>query len=243
VTKKEFTNPRRHNRDAVTPDLGLSLLDPHSGEVILLYNDPNAADFEARPVIARERPPVLVESPQSYKYTGRLVCNSVFNTQHSRVQSRGRYVRIVEGLPMVSRHQTQRNHPGNRWRNHGGTQARVLATVPLAADGSFFAEVPADRFLHLQVLDSDRQVLGNQLIWMYVRPGESRSCIGCHEPPETTTSPAAGFPMAAKAPGAQALPFGGEFTYRAKAWRKGILPDETEERNRTVRAVNLIGRQ
>jgi hypothetical protein len=38
------------------------------------------------------------------------------------------------------------------------------------------------------------------------------------------------------------LPTGGEFTYRAKAWLKGALPDEAEERNRTVRAVSLMGR-
>jgi len=34
-----------------------------------------------------------------------------------------------------------------------------------------------------------------------------------------------------------------EFSYRAKAWMKGYLPDEVEERTRTVRAVNLLGRQ
>jgi len=39
------------------------------------------------------------------------------------------------------------------------------------------------------------------------------------------------------------LPSGGEFTYLAKAWMKGWLPDEMEERTRTVRAINLIGRQ
>ncbi len=36
---------------------------------------------------------------------------------------------------------------------------------------------------------------------------------------------------------------GDEFTYRAKPWFKGHLPDEIEERTRTVRAVNLLGRQ
>ena len=35
---------------------------------------------------------------------------------------------------------------------------------------------------------------------------------------------------------------GGEFTYRAKMWNKGTLPDEGEQRTRTVHAVNLIGR-
>jgi hypothetical protein len=38
------------------------------------------------------------------------------------------------------------------------------------------------------------------------------------------------------------LPKGGEFSYLAKAWMKGWLPDETEERTRTVHAINLIGR-
>ena len=38
------------------------------------------------------------------------------------------------------------------------------------------------------------------------------------------------------------LPTGGEFSYRAKAWLKGAIPDECEERTRTVRAVSLIGR-
>ena len=38
------------------------------------------------------------------------------------------------------------------------------------------------------------------------------------------------------------LPAGDEFSYTAKAWLKGTLPDEAEERNRTVRAVNLLGR-
>lgn len=91
-------------------------------------------------------------------------------------------------------------------------------------------------------IDADRQVVGNQLTWMYLRPGETRSCIGCHEEPNTAQL-ANRFPMAATVSPVQMLPTGGEFTYRAKAWRKGILPDEAEERGRTVRAVSLIGRQ
>jgi len=220
----------------------LYLMDVTTGKTSLLYNDPKAADFEARPIAPRRRPPVRRETPPNNSFTARLACNSVYNTQHRRVQTRGRFIRVVEGMPIVSRHQTQQNHPGNRWRNHGGTHARVLGTVPLAADGSFFAEVPADRLLQLQVLDADRQVVGNQLIWMYVRPGETRGCIGCHERPNSTQL-TDHYPLAAAVEPVRLLPTGGEFTYRAKAWRKGILPDEAEERGRTVRAVSLIGRQ
>jgi len=38
------------------------------------------------------------------------------------------------------------------------------------------------------------------------------------------------------------LPSGDEFSYRAKAWFKGHLPAEIDERTRTVHAVNLLGR-
>ncbi len=112
--------------------------------------------------------------------------------------------------------------------------------MPLAADGSFFVQVPADRLIHHQVLDSDRRVLGNQLTWIYARPGETRSCVGCHEKPHTTSR--GNDPLASHVPPISLLPVGDEFTYRAKAWFKGHLPPEIEERTRTVRAVNLFGR-
>ena len=49
-------------------------------------------------------------------------------------------------------------------------------------------------------------------------------------------------PSTARVAPVQMLPTGGEFTYLGKAWMKGWLPDEMEERTRTVRAINLIGR-
>ncbi|MHC4504771.1 MAG: HzsA-related protein [Planctomycetota bacterium] len=217
-----------------------------TGNLTLVYNDPAAAEFEPRPVIARRRPSVLAEDlrARGSSYVGRLMCRSVRISREARVGERGKLVRVVEGMPIVSRHQTHTSRKGEAWKNHTGTLARVLGTVPLAADGSFFVEVPADRLIHLQVLDSDRRVVGNQQIWMYVRPGETRSCVGCHERPDTTPPSGTGrFPRAARTSPVKCLPTGGEFTYRAKFWNKGTLTDEGEERTRTVRAVNLLGRQ
>jgi len=229
---------------ATNIDLGLYLMDADSGRMTLLYNDPQAADFEARPIAPRPRPPILAESPVTRRdsYTANLFCHSARNSRHERVVRRGKLIRIIEGRPVVSRHQTQQNLPTNRWKNHGGTHARVLGTAPLAADGSFFVQVPADRLLQLQVLDSDRRVLGNQTFWMYARPGETRSCVGCHEPRNQTHLPE-GLALSVRVPPVEMLPTGGEFSYLAKAWMKGWLPDEIEERTRTVRAMNILGRQ
>lgn len=58
----------------------------------------------------------------------------------------------------------------------------ALGEVDLQADGSFMAEVPADVPLGFETLDQDGRSVRRlePMIWM--RPGENRSCIGCHEP-------------------------------------------------------------
>lgn len=220
-------------------DLGLYLFDPADGSRQLIYNDPAAADYEPRPILARRTPLVQPVQAKRYVYSGRFFCSSVFATQEKDVPVRGRFVRLIEGVPMVGRHSSHKNVEPV-WKNHGGTFARVLGMAPLAPDGSFYVEVPADRLLHFQVLDSDRRVVGNQLTWIYPRPGETKSCVGCHENPHTTTR--GHDALAAHYPPLDFRPRGDEFTYRAKAWFKGHLPPEIEERTRTVRAVNLLGR-
>ncbi len=220
-------------------NLGLYLLDPATGKRTLVFDDPARADFEPRPILARPRGRLQPDQTVAGGYSGRFLCSTVFATQEAEVPVRGRLVRLVEGVPVVARHSTQTND-WPVWKNHGGTFARVLGTAPLAADGSFYVRAPADRLLHFQVLDSDRRVVGNQRTWIYPRPGERKSCVGCHENPHTTTR--GNDPLASHSPPLDFLPDGREFTYRAKAWFKGYLPDAIEERTRTVRAVNLLAR-
>ncbi|MDZ7616507.1 MAG: HEAT repeat domain-containing protein, partial [Patescibacteria group bacterium] len=206
----------RGGRPTDTVDLGLYTLDASTGELSLVYNDPELADFGARPLHPRPIPPVIPESESVRRrsFTGVLYCGSAFTTQIEDVRQRGKLVRVIEGLPQVARHQTHTNH-GLPWKNHGGATGRVLGTVPLAADGSFAVETPADRFVHLQVLDSDRYVVGNQLLWMYVRPGESKGCVGCHEQPDTASESDREFPLALLNRPVATLPTGDDqFRYR-----------------------------
>jgi hypothetical protein len=223
-------------------DLGLHWMDTTTGELTLIYNDPETSEYEARPLAPRRVPAVMPENPiaRSGRPTTTIYCQSVFNTQHSEVRERGRYVRVVEGLPPVQRHQTGLG--GRRTKNHGGATGRVLGTVPLAADGSFHLEVPADRFFHIQVLDSDRHVVGNELIWQYARPGETKGCFGCHEGPNTAPRRLEQFPQATQQVPLPALPRGNDMRYRAKMWHKGDAPWPREERMRTVNSVTLLGR-
>lgn len=67
----------------------------------------------------------------------------------------------------------------------GRPAARALGDVPLAADGSFFVRVPADRPLLLDLVDADGAVVAAGRTPFWVRPNESRACIGCHETPDS----------------------------------------------------------
>jgi len=232
-------------------DLGLHVFNAKTGQFQLVYNDPETADFEARPLTSRPRPPIHHDKVTRGRFTGRIYCQSVFNSSLNRVVRRAKWIRIIEGQPLL--HKYARNDDGRprsshnfdrELNNHQGTLARVLGTVPLAADGSFFAEIPADRLIQFQALDADRQVVGNQIQWIYVRPGETRGCTGCHENPQTAALPVP-FPRATQVPPLRILPIGHEFEYEARPWRRNdpIVLDSIEERLRTVLSLEMLSRQ
>ncbi len=58
---------------------------------------------------------------------------------------------------------------------------QVLGTVPVEADGSACFRVPAKTPISLQPLDKEGKALQLMRSWLTVMPGETRSCIGCHE--------------------------------------------------------------
>lgn len=59
---------------------------------------------------------------------------------------------------------------------------RALGEVAVQPDGSFMAEVPAETPLGFEALDREGHVLRREIGMLWVRPGENRSCVGCHEP-------------------------------------------------------------
>ncbi|MFK7816193.1 MAG: hypothetical protein AB8B92_07640 [Gammaproteobacteria bacterium] len=58
----------------------------------------------------------------------------------------------------------------------------VLGYVPVEPDGSVLAKVPADSALTISVLDKDGRAFQTHTNWLQVRPGETRTCNGCHSP-------------------------------------------------------------
>ena len=58
---------------------------------------------------------------------------------------------------------------------------RVLGTVPVEADGSALFRVPANTPISIQPLDADGRAIALMRSWATAMPGETQSCIGCHE--------------------------------------------------------------
>ncbi len=61
-------------------------------------------------------------------------------------------------------------------------QQQILGYAPIEPDGSFKLQVPADIPLGLQVVDAQGRAFQTHTNWIQVRPGERRTCDGCHSP-------------------------------------------------------------
>ncbi len=129
---------------------------------------------------ARPRPPILKNkvsqaSNDNVNATGFLFCQNARLTKNKTAGwSHVRAVRVLaaKGLTVRSSHS---------YIVHAGSEVTELGTVPLAVDGSFHIEVPANTPLALQVVDAEGRSELNEMSWLYVRPGEQRGCVGCHQ--------------------------------------------------------------
>jgi hypothetical protein len=70
---------------------------------------------------------------------------------------------------------------------HLGLKIQV-GIVPVEKDGSAHFYVPADKNVYFQALDENYMEVQRERTCVNYRPGESRSCIGCHETPNDIVS-------------------------------------------------------
>ena len=64
---------------------------------------------------------------------------------------------------------------------------RVLGTVPVEADGSALFRIPANTPISVQPLDAEGKALQLMRSWLVGMPGETVSCVGCHEEHQSQT--------------------------------------------------------
>jgi mono/diheme cytochrome c family protein len=87
-------------------------------------------------------------------------------------------LRIVQVLPKSTWHA---NNPTVGLAN-ASPGKQVLGTVPVEPDGSAFFRAPAEIPLAFQALDRNGEAVQVMRSLTYLQPGENVSCVGCHEP-------------------------------------------------------------
>ena len=129
-----------------------------------LLADPAWNDCEAVEVSPHRQPMGRLSTMDLTKSTGKILCLDA-NFSSDPADGTAPVATHVRVLAQTS--------PGN---------ISALGEVPVQADGSFLAEVPADVPIGFESLDENGRVLRREAPMIWVRPAENRSCIGCHEP-------------------------------------------------------------
>ncbi len=149
-----------------------------------------------RPVLPRQREPLLPDRVDFSQDTGTMILADVTTGRHMNGVAKGEIMEllVLEELPKP----VSLNWSPSRYRTRQVSEKgslllhRVLGTVPVASDGSASFQVPAGRALFFVARDAQGMAVKRMQSFISVMPGETIGCVGCHEhrtqPPHETSA-------------------------------------------------------
>jgi hypothetical protein len=143
---------------------------------------------EPRPLRARPRERVIPPRTNLAKATGRVILEDIYEGRSMEGVERG----AIKNLLVLEQVPKPVNFSGGMQPlTIGGsfTLARIVGTVPVEPDGSADAELPALRSLFFVALDEDDVAVKRMHSFLVLQPGETTSCVGCHEQRTATPRP------------------------------------------------------
>lgn len=190
-------------------DNEIVILDGVGGiEPILVYKGQGGL-HEPRPIMQRPRERIIPDSVKPAVTNGFFFLANVYESRNLAGVKKGEIKKllILESLPKPV------NFSGGpdlvSWLGTF-TLERVLGTVPVEEDGSAFFEAPAGRQLFFVALDEKDLSVKRMQSFTTVMPGETLSCVGCHEQRNKTPDyNVDGYPLAFKRPPSKIQPFEG----------------------------------
>jgi len=175
------------------------------GNRVEVYADPNISCWQPMPLRPRRCPPAVpFPSPEPVQEESpaeaTVVLADVYQGLEGVERGTVKYLRVLEQVPRPwSAH---RFWPDDETLGQNAVismYAHVFVkihhgVVPVLEDGSAHFTVPADKNIFFQALDENFMEVQRMRTFVNFQPGESRSCIGCHEPRSRT--PLAKMPLA-----------------------------------------------
>ena len=167
-----------------TPDAYSLYMIDTEGNHSLIHADEELSCWHPTPLVARKTPPLIrsVTDPTAAE-EGKALCilTNVEQGMEGIKPGEVKWLRINEALPRYW-------STGRRWGSSqsssgwkGALWPRVQwGIVPVEKDGSAYFEVPANRNIFFQALDENFRELQRERTYVNYKPGEVRSCTGCH---------------------------------------------------------------
>ncbi|MEE8451845.1 MAG: hypothetical protein V3R99_08020 [Thermoguttaceae bacterium] len=170
-------------------DYRICLVDTLGGREVIYDKDVCSAAIPIRPRLApRVIPSGLPQGPT--ENSGRLVIQDIYENRHATPEhplQRGEIRSLRVNLVLT---QPTRNH----WARGSVSNEvikRPLGTVPVDSKGSVAFEAPAGVPLQLQALDENGMAVMTMRSFIYLHPGETQTCVGCHEQRNSSPRPVA----------------------------------------------------
>ncbi|MDY0164975.1 MAG: hypothetical protein RBS80_00440 [Thermoguttaceae bacterium] len=177
-----------------SPAFGIYWMHRNGQRELLIY-DPVISSGQHVPLTHPHQPFQRTSTVDERRTTGQFYVQDIYYGPGLEGVTRGtvKKVRVV-GLEYRAKGTVALGlHP---WGGHQNTPCainngsydvkHVLGTVDVEEDGSCFFEVPSRVPVFFQMLDGNGRMVQNMRSWTMVMPGETLSCVGCHEDKNTT---------------------------------------------------------
>ncbi len=187
VSEKSFlvsfkANPYEHYQQ-VPNSYAIYLLGV-DGSHRLVHADKELSCWHAMPVKARAVPPAIQPQINANLADGKealCMLTNVYDGMQGVSPGEIKWLRINEAVPRYW-------DTGRRWTpslSSSGWKAALWprvqwGLVPVEEDGSAYFKVPANRNLFYQALDANFMEVQRERTYINYKPGETRSCFGCH---------------------------------------------------------------
>lgn len=184
VSKSIFLKKNKGHHPAETK-MGIYVVGT-DGREKLLYEHDSLSCFDPMPLAPRYRPSEIPTARKFDASPGVFYVQNVYEGTHMEQVEQGavKYLRVIES-PEKRTYTKEawggqgQQAPGVNW--HSFEIKRVLGTVPVEDDGSAHFEAPSGKFLYFQLLDEQKKMVQSMRSGVFIHPGETNGCIGCHE--------------------------------------------------------------
>jgi len=181
-----------------------------AGNHTLIYGERKTSCWHPVPLAAREKPEVIYapRKPQLAEANQAMcVVTDVYRGMDGVARGDVKYLRvnIVVSRPWSSHRiplwgagdDDSPIFPSTGWRGASWPRAQ-LGIIDIEEDGSACFIVPANENIQLQALDENYMEVQRERTYFNMKPGEVRSCIGCHEKRKSvpTNNKSQNFPLA-----------------------------------------------